>query len=736
MKFICSLILLLAAYTHAYADHVLGGELRYEYISGNTYKVSITMYGECSGSTFTHLKNAEPRVSITNEKGALSTLILTEEVDKREEITNVCPAEVMNTTCKNPSGTIPGTTRFVYSAMAELPPAGNWRFIFAAEMDASGKLQSGFSNFISNVKNNTGFGFYLMLEATLNNLHSHNSSPRYTTNPTQYYCVNMPQQYNPGVQDEDGDDLEFKLVPPYDINGITTTYVAPYTPEQPFSTVTGTFNYNKLSGQMSFTPTKQEVALVVHKTEEYRNGALVGSTMRAMTFFIRACLNSAPYGNIDPASVIGGTVDGNTINVCLPAHLVEFRIPAADNNMDNINVTLNNVPATSSVGIQNNGTQNPVISFKWELLNATEKVYTFFANYNDGACPMPGKQDMAYSINVVNPIAIFHEVMSPTNCKYKQQIKFHIDGGIEPRKIVIADENNNLVARHEDNEGFIIDSFGVGNYKILAYSDNLSCSTTYNFEVTDYGVYPDPPQFTDQNLCLDAPVQPLNVQPAPGGTLRWYDMRRKPLQEVPTYTTNELNHFKWLVNQKVKTCESVYDTVDVRIHPHPDVKIQNPGGKICIGEGIYLVATGAARYEWQPAEKISIEEKGPFTTILQPETFTVTGYSEYGCTGTDTLVFDNIELCCRFTYPDAFTPNGDGINDGWHPLTYGNVDFYLLSVYNRWGERLFTSSDPKQRWDGKQHGRPCDIGTYYFRLKANCVTGQKEENAGSFILVR
>lgn len=737
MKFIHAIVLLLLTGMPAYADHVLGGELLYTHVAGDNYKITLTLYGDCGGGTFSHLLNAEPRVTITNELNAFSTVILYEETDKRKEVSNVCPAEEANTKCKNPAGTVPGVTRFVYSTVTQLTPASNWRLAFTAQMDHTGKLQTGFSNAISNMTNNTGFGFYLMLESMLNNLHSHNSSPQYTTIPTPYYCINSAQQYNPGASDADGDELAFKLTRPFDVNGIVTTYVSPYTPATPFSTAAGSFNYNQASGQMSFIPNKQEVALIVHKTEEYRNGALVGSSMRAMTFFMLGnCNNEAPYGHIAPSSVSGGILDGNTINVCLPAHTVFFKIPVTDKNHDDINVALSNIPPGASASVQANNTKSPVIDFKWELTNATGKAYTFFAGYNDGACPMPGKQDMAYTINVVFPISVFHEVLAPTNCKYKQAIQFHLDGGLLPRKVVVTNNTNDTIATYIDNEGSIKDSFAVGQYKITAYAEKLGCNTSYNFEVTDFGVYPDPPRIDDKNLCIDAPVEPLTAVPAPGGTVRWYDLQRNLLPAVPTYTTSAEGRYQWLINQEVNVCESVYDTIEVNIHPHPNVEIVNAGGHVCIGERITLIATGAERYEWQPAEKITPRDGQPSTTIYQPETFTVTGFSKYGCTGLDTLVFDDIELCCRFMYPDAFTPNSDGINDGWHPITYGNVEFYQVSVFNRWGERVYTSSDPRQRWDGMYKGIKCDMGTYYYRLKATCVTGQQEETGGSFILIR
>ncbi len=731
------LLSFLLTYGSVRANHIAGGELLYSHISGNTYKISLTLYGECSGEAFYHLKVGQPRIKILNEHGDFSTLILKEEINKRLEVTNVCPQEANNTSCKTPQGTVPGITRFVYSAIVDLEPAAQWRLLFAGQLDTTGKSQTGLSTLVSNIKNNTGLDPHLYLEATLNNMDGVNSTPQYTTIPVPRYCIHQPQYYNQGAVDADKDELRFSLVPPIDINGIKTVYIPPYSATEPFAVQPGTLSYSSISGQMAFVPVKTEVAFVVNKVEEYRNGKLVGSSMRAMTFFmVDDCNNAAPYGNIDPATVTAGILHENTVNLCQGAERIIFAIPAYDNNNDDIQVTLSNIPSGAVATVLNNDSTSPVIMFEWDLSNTVPGNYTFFAQYNDGACPVPGNQTMAYTVRVARPFSIFHEVIKPTNCIGKQVIDFHLEGGIVPCRLRIMNSLNNIIAEYTDESGIVTDSFFTGLYKVLVYAGDLPCSTTYDFEVSDYGIYPYPPQFEDLHHCLYEPAGLLDPEPAPGGVVQWYDMNGERLSDVPAYTTDSISHFRWLLNQKVKVCESVFDTFDVFIHDYPDIKIQNEGGHVCVGDGMYLVATGGVRYEWQPSEKIEYYNHAPYTYVYGPQTYIVTGYSEYNCSATDTLVFDDIEQCCLFSYPSAFTPNGDGVNDGWHPMTYGNVESYLLSVYNRWGQRIFTSSDPKEKWNGKFYGEPCDIGSYYYFLKAICVTGREEKGSGSFVLLR
>jgi gliding motility-associated-like protein len=67
--------------------------------------------------------------------------------------------------------------------------------------------------------------------------------------------------------------------------------------------------------------------------------------------------------------------------------------------------------------------------------------------------------------------------------------------------------------------------------------------------------------------------------------------------------------------------------------------------------------------------------------------------------------------------PSAFSPNGDGINDTFGVKGEGIKNYHLL-VYNRWGELLFESTNPKQQWDGKFDGQRVEQGTYVYQLYA------------------
>ncbi len=74
---------------------------------------------------------------------------------------------------------------------------------------------------------------------------------------------------------------------------------------------------------------------------------------------------------------------------------------------------------------------------------------------------------------------------------------------------------------------------------------------------------------------------------------------------------------------------------------------------------------------------------------------------------------------CWHNVPNAFTPNDDGLNDVVAPRIQAGctVSGYLFSIYNRWGELVYTSDVPGKAWDGMYKGMPCDMGVYYYMLQ-------------------
>lgn len=85
--------------------------------------------------------------------------------------------------------------------------------------------------------------------------------------------------------------------------------------------------------------------------------------------------------------------------------------------------------------------------------------------------------------------------------------------------------------------------------------------------------------------------------------------------------------------------------------------------------------------------------------------------------GVDSMVINfKINDCnCYIFFPNAFTPNDDGINDVFRPIVNcDNLVSYQLTIFNQWGEKIFKTLDPSYAWDGTYKNKPLDKGVYFY----------------------
>jgi gliding motility-associated-like protein len=744
------LLLLFTLSPRSYAVHLYGGDLLYQHVSGNTYRIMVVLYGDCGSldsNTFNTLKVSSPQIYIYNGATPAPSYSLDLPIDTALsdiDVTPVCPEEANNTRCKSLTTTLPGIKKFVYYDTVTLSqPSANWRFVFTGRLyydpQTTQTISAGRSISITNIVFGGGLSQVMYLVATLNNLTGPNSSPVYTTVPTPFYCINIPQQYNQGASDPDADSLSFELVPGL-VNNAPIGYNFSYSATTPLAT--DTFSFNNLNGQMAFTPNILQKSLVVNEVREYKNGVLVGTSMREMTFIVLDdCQNQPPDGNLanHGSNITGGVHDGNNvINVCYGSSTtVSFTIsPADQNSTDTMILTAYNVPTGASVTILNNNTSNPTVNFNWDISAVPAGIYTFYINYKDDGCPLSSNQTIAYTIQIAGSYQLSAEVTSETQCYHKAAVRYYVSGGILPRTITIT-QGSTVVKTITDTATTIFDSLAAGNYTITVSSPGFSCDTSINLFIPDSGTYPFSGAGDDLSVCIGSTPLPLPVEPATDGTINWFDVNGDPIPGAPTYQTDTAGTFAWYVSQTVNVCTSDTDAIQVTVNPSPNVQILNKAGKVCYADRIYLAAQGGISYQWLPADKLQNDADGrQYAFVTEPTTYSVIGTDEDGCTDTASVIFSEIEKCCNFGYPNAFTPNGDGKNDRFRPILYGNMEDFELSVYNRFGERVYHSKDAAAGWDGYYKGQLCDVGMYYFRVKAKCYTGQTEEHADAVDLLR
>jgi gliding motility-associated-like protein len=108
--------------------------------------------------------------------------------------------------------------------------------------------------------------------------------------------------------------------------------------------------------------------------------------------------------------------------------------------------------------------------------------------------------------------------------------------------------------------------------------------------------------------------------------------------------------------------------------------------------------------------------------------------SEMGCS--DTLIKTiKVEPDFAVYIPKAFTPNGDGKNEGFMPVMRG-VRNFTLQIFNRWGQLLFESNTLNNTWDGSYRGVECKQDVYNYKLLVLSSSGEEKVYAGNVMLYR
>jgi gliding motility-associated-like protein len=89
-----------------------------------------------------------------------------------------------------------------------------------------------------------------------------------------------------------------------------------------------------------------------------------------------------------------------------------------------------------------------------------------------------------------------------------------------------------------------------------------------------------------------------------------------------------------------------------------------------------------------------------------------------------------------YLMPNAFTPNGDGLNDCFGIRYWGVIEEMEFSIYNRWGERIFFTKNPNACWDGTYKGIRQDTGVFVYMVKAKTICESSVFRKGTFTLIR
>lgn len=385
---VLALLFSLFAGQNLYATHINGSDISFRCLGGNTYQVVVAVYRDCSGVSM-------PTDISVNAESSCGTTTVTCSQDPNssgQEVSQLCASAV--STCNG--GNLPGVQLYTYVGTITIQPnCGLYTFSYG---DCCRNTST---NLVDNAP--PSLGFYV--EATLNsNVVNCDNAPLFTSLPVPYFCANQPVNYSHGALDLDGDSLVYKLADPLDGANSPLAYQGGFSAANPLPTASG-FNFDPSTGQMSFTPTTQGVYVVDVLVSEYRNGVLIGTTMRDIQIIVINCNNSSPVvqNDLATASVTGGVVkDYNSVGVC-PGSTLTFTIGARDPDGQAVTVTSNigaAIPGATLTTVQGPTADSVLTTFTWTPSPLDTGFRYFTVQFQDNACPITGLQLYTYDITI------------------------------------------------------------------------------------------------------------------------------------------------------------------------------------------------------------------------------------------------------------------------------------------------------------------------------------------------
>jgi gliding motility-associated-like protein len=174
------------------------------------------------------------------------------------------------------------------------------------------------------------------------------------------------------------------------------------------------------------------------------------------------------------------------------------------------------------------------------------------------------------------------------------------------------------------------------------------------------------------------------------------------------------------------------------------LSITPPDSTMALGDTIQLWSTltgiyPATSYSWTPTYGLSCDTcPDPLFIPVDPDTvrtvYTLTATYYNGCTvsASDTLLARTYNLVA---IPDAFSPNGDGVNDIFYIPAWSVREFHI-TIYNRWGVKVFETDDIHAGWDGTYRGAPQPSEVYPFFFTVSHFDGKTESHEGTVTLFR
>lgn len=717
-----------------FATHIVGGEIVLTHVVDQNYKLALILYfDEVYGNPGAIDANADIHIFKKNGDEFIKSFTLPIQSDTYVEYTNPDCA----------TGDLI-TRRIYYATEISLENniyTDNAGYYLVYERCCRNQV-------IQNIFDPGGAGqtFYLEIPPVIKEgVPFINSTPELFPPLSDYACLNQPFYFDFGGTDVDGDSLVYSLSTP--LNGNSTRddplpppSSGPY-PEIQFqpsyslrNMIRGnpSLSIDQQTGQLTITPTELGLFVFAVRCEEYRDGVRIGEVRRDYQMLVLDCPEADPpvLGLNEENGVISQDFGAFEFNASLTDNC--FTVYAADPNPSSILIpriipitqpNLNVV--TVSPGSLSTTLGGTPVEFQVCLAECPELVndrYEFYMVVGDNSCSLPLLDTIRVAIDITlenNPPQVSTDLIYNNREDY-YEVDVEVGTPLNFEALGLDTDLDSLVLR-AIGDGFNLASSGF-DFGVITGRGEISREVEW-IPTCEFI----PEGDTTATLFFDLVLEDYwECGKKSADTTRvkvnlFYNPEENPGPEVqitsltPTTTGSKITYFEEII---------VGDSVVI------DLEAIDPNGDFIAIEGSGLDLLGLESGALQGISPLNLSFIFNSSCELLGEgvdsgeyLITFIAKDERNCS---TLEQDTVELLIRVIdipqiastkFPNAFSPNGDNSSETFKisnlPIDNCNDSFESITIYNRWGEEVFTSELREFEWNG--FGYPA--GSYYYLIK-------------------
>lgn len=416
------------------ADHLMGSELGWESLGGDSFKITLVIYQDCNGCHFERRPTG-----CTSDLCGAPPLTLESTCGKKtvsfkhisyEEVTPVCKGQCSRCNDCNCSFAF-GIRKHILATIVEF---SDWRKSGCCSINIS--LASCCRS--ASITTGASWDAYY-IDAQMNIcLKTPDNSPQFTYPPSLLICQFQDYKYNLGATDTDIDSMSGLFS-----DSLVHSFSQPMATSTRATKWTGSYDYDKpifflgfpnttlklpkglhldeANGELSFRPMKTEVTIVSIKVDEYRNGKLIGFVKRDLQLMIMKCPNNS-------APVISGVDCDNATNVEITGCVgdeITFSVCTDDNDSDDsLSLAVNKLPAGAHFKVDNGTALHPTGYVSWVLDSTAifNSPHRFVFTVEDDNCPLKALSFRSILVFIKNKnpakARIQHKLIDTTCARY------------------------------------------------------------------------------------------------------------------------------------------------------------------------------------------------------------------------------------------------------------------------------------------------------------------------------